>query len=198
MNARQTRLLLASTSPYRRRLLARLQLPFSTRAPGIEESPRAGEGAEALALRLAVEKSTAVARSSAGATVIGSDQTAVLDDTLLRKPGGAAEAVAQLMACRGRTVVFHTAVALSVDGELVHSACIPTEVEFRDLSEDEIRRYVALDEPFDCAGSFRWEGVGISLFRSLRSADPTALEGLPLISVADMLRTQGFDPLSPR
>lgn len=188
-------LVLASTSPYRQRLLERLQLPFTTARPDTDETPLPGEEAQPLARRLAQAKCCSVSRAVPGALVLGSDQTASIDGGLLHKPGGFDAAFTQLQRCSGRQVVFHTAVSLCVDERLVDTACVATTVGFRRLSDREIQRYLALDEPYDCAGSFRWEGIGISLFRALRSDDPTALEGLPLIAVAGMLRARGLDPL---
>jgi len=188
-------LVLASTSPYRRRLLERLRLPFTTARPDVDETPLPGEDAEPLARRLAQAKSRSIAHSSAGSLVLGSDQTASVDGGLLQKPGGFDAAFDQLQRCNGREVVFYTAVCLCRGDRLIDNACITTTVRFRQLDPGEIERYLRLDEPYDCAGSFRWEGIGISLFRALRSDDPTALEGLPLITVAQMLRTEGLDPL---
>ena len=188
---RQPTLVLASTSPYRRRLLERLQLPFDCHAPGIDETPRSGETARQLAQRLALAKARAVSISSPGALVIGSDQAASVAGTLLSKPGTAARARQQLQQCSNRTVTFHTAVVLCRAGAVLDQSCTATDVDFRNLGEMEIADYVARDQPLDCAGSFRWEGLGISLFRALRSDDPTALEGLPLIAVVNMLRAQG-------
>ncbi|MEE4108542.1 MAG: Maf family nucleotide pyrophosphatase [Halieaceae bacterium] len=195
MKSRNRALVLASTSPYRRRLLERLRIPFTTARPDTDETPLPGEGAEELARRLAQAKSRSVARGRSGALVLGSDQTASIDGDLLHKPGGFDVAFDQLQRCSGRQVVFHTALSLCVDDRLIETVCVATTVEFRHLDDGEIERYLELDEPYDCAGSFRWEGIGISLFRALRSDDPTALEGLPLISVAAMLRSQGLDPL---
>jgi septum formation protein len=192
---RDRALVLASTSPYRRRLLERLRMPFTTARPDTDETPLPGEGAEVLARRLAQAKCRSVSRVRSDALVLGSDQTASIDGDLLHKPGSFDIAFDQLRRCSGRQVVFHTAASLCVDDRLMETVCVATTVEFRHLDACEIERYLALDEPYDCAGSFRWEGIGISLFRALRSDDPTALEGLPLISVAAMLRSRGLDPL---
>lgn len=197
MNSADRTLVLASTSPYRRRLLERLRLPFTTARPDTDETPLPEEGAEPLARRLAQAKCRSVSRTHPGALVVGSDQTASIDDDLLHKPGCFGAAFDQLQRCSGRQVIFHTAASLCTDDRLIDTACVMTTVEFRRLRGREIERYLALDEPFDCAGSFRWEGIGISLFRALRSDDPTALEGLPLIAVGEMLRSQGLDPLRP-
>jgi septum formation protein len=189
------RLVLASTSPYRRELLQRLGLAFEVERPEVEESPAAGETPAALAARLAAAKAGAVAARHPRALVIGSDQVAALDEVPLGKPGTAARAIAQLAAASGRAVVFHTAVALvHPDGGLDRHTDT-TRVRFRRLSTAEIERYVALDAPLDCAGSFRSEGLGIALFESIESADPTALVGLPLIWLAGALRAAGLDAL---
>lgn len=189
-------LILASTSPYRRRLLERLQLPFSCEPPKVEETPRNGEGPTALALRLASEKARAVSRSFPTALVIGSDQVAALDGNCLGKPGTSTAACSQLRACSGRSVQFHTAISLARGGNEVDSACVDTQVCFRSLTDAEIADYVEREQPLDCAGSFRWEALGIALFTSLRSTDPTALEGLPLIETVNLLQIQGLNILN--
>lgn len=185
-------LVLASTSPYRRDLLSRLRLPFGVARPEVDETPRPGERPAALAARLAAAKAAAVAATRPGAWVVGSDQVADLAGAPLGKSGGAEAAVAQLRAMAGREVVFHTAVCLARAGEPVLAAADRTLVRFRALSDDEIRRYVAAEQPFDCAGSFKCEGLGIALFEAIESADPTALVGLPLIATAALLRRAGF------
>lgn len=185
-------LILGSTSPYRRELLARLRLPFECVRPEVDEQPQAGEAPDALARRLARAKARAVASRAAGAWVIGSDQVATLDGRPLGKPGHREAAIAQLAAMSGRSVVFHTAVALACHGQPALQAEDRTEVRFRDLGADEIARYVDAEQPFDCAGSFRCEGLGISLFEAIRNDDPTALVGLPLIATARLLRQAGY------
>ena len=185
-------LILASTSPYRRRLLERLQLPFRCAAPGVDETPRAGETPLQLALRLAHAKAAAIAAQQPGAYVIGSDQVACVGATVLGKPGTRERACAQLASCSARTVAFYTAVALVRGSTLLGQRCVHTEVRFRELSDAAIADYVDREQPLDCAGSFRWEGLGICLFSALRSDDPTALEGLPLSATCDLLREAGF------
>lgn len=185
------RLVLASTSPYRRELLARLGHPFSTVRPEVDETPHAGESPEALALRLAVAKARAVAALHPGARVIGSDQVADCDGRPLGKPGNREAAVAQLGAMSGRAVAFRTAVAVA-SGDGVDTALDTTLVRFRTLTPGEIDRYIATEQPFDCAGSFKSEGLGISLFEAIESTDPTALVGLPLIATCALLRRAGF------
>lgn len=188
-------LILASASPYKRALLERLQLPFGWRDPDIDESPHGDEGAEALALRLGQEKALAIALREPGALVIGGDQVVSGPQQLLGKPGTHEQAVAQLMACSGHVVAFYTSVVLARDSAVLGRRCVRTAVQFRTLDRAEIESYVARDQPLDCAGSFRWEGLGIALFQSLTSDDPSALEGLPLIALVDLLREISINPL---
>lgn len=194
------RLVLASTSRYRHELLTRLGLPFTCASPGVDETPAAGEAPEALALRLARAKAAAVAATVDGpALVIGSDQCLALDGRIVGKPGTVEAACAQLAASSGRRVRFHTAVAVvRTDDGAERTHVDTTEVVFRSLDAATIRRYVAREEPLDCAGSFRSEGLGIALFERIDNADPTALVGLPLIATARMLRELGLDPLAAR
>jgi septum formation protein len=191
-------LILASTSRYRRDLLSRLQLPFRGVAPGVDECPLPGESPRERAERLARAKACAVSARHPGAVVIGSDQVASLDGRPLGKPGGEAAAVAQLRAMSGREVSFFTAVALARDGQSLNAATDHTRVWFRDLADAEVRDYVVRDQPLDCAGAFRCEGLGIALFRRIRSDDPTALIGLPLIALAGLLREAGCPALQCR
>jgi septum formation protein len=185
-------LILGSTSVYRRGLLERLRLPFTCERPDVDETPADREAPDALAMRLAQAKAEEVAARMPGAWVIGSDQVAALDGRPLGKPGGRDAAIAQLMAMSGRSVVFHTALALARSGESTLQAQDRTEVVFRTLQADEIARYVDAEQPFDCAGSFKCEGLGIVLFEAIRSDDPTALVGLPLIATARLLRAAGY------
>jgi septum formation protein len=184
---------LGSTSRYRRELLARLGLPFDVAAPAVDETPLAGEAPRALALRLALAKARAVAAAHPQAVVIGSDQVADLDGEPLGKPGSHERATAQLRRMRGRTVVFHTALAVACQAtgfEQVDLA--PVHVRFRDLSDAEIERYLHAEQPYDCAGSAKSEGLGIALLDAIDSDDPTALIGLPLIRTCRMLRAAGL------
>ena len=192
------RLILASTSPYRRELLGRLRLPFETMSPGVDEAPRPGETAAALVLRLAREKVGAVAARVPDAIVIGADQVAVLDTVALSKPGTHANAVAQLRAMRGRRVSFLTAVAVSrgATGE-TGVRLVPTDVHFRDFDDATIEAYLRAEQPYDCAGSAKIEALGIVLVRQLDGTDPTALIGLPLIALVDLLAEFGVSPLVP-
>ena len=185
-------LVLASTSRYRRELLQRLRLPFDTASPHVDETPLAGEEPAALVQRLARAKATAVANSAPGAWVIGSDQVAELDGAPLGKPGGREAALAQLTSMSRRAIRFHTAVALVREGGGVFEALDLTTVHFRRLDAGEIGRYVDAEQPFDCAGSFKAEALGITLFDSIHSHAPTALVGLPLIATARLLRQAGF------
>ena len=186
-------LILASTSAYRRELLARLGLPFETQSPGVSEARVAGESPADRALRLALAKADAVARLHPQAVVIGADQVAACGEELLDKPGDAARCRAQLATLSGRTALFYTACAVRGSNGSVHLAHIDTTtVLFRALSAEEIGRYVARERPFDCAGGFRAEALGISLFECIESKDPTALIGLPLIWLAGALRGAGF------
>jgi septum formation protein len=184
-------LLLASTSPYRRELLARLRLPFECVSPHVDETPAAGEPPAGIAARLAGEKAVSVHALEPGAFVIGSDQVAELDGRVLGKPGNFDAAVAQLRAMSGREVAFHTALCL-VGPDFRESAIDATRVRMRELRDDEIARYLQAEPAFDCAGSFKAEGLGIGLFEAIDGNDPTALVGLPLIATARLLRKAGF------
>jgi septum formation protein len=185
-------LVLASTSPYRRELLARLRVPFEVAAPGVDEAALGGEHARDTALRLAQAKARAVALRFPRALVIGSDQVAALDGEHLGKPGSHGMAVAQLKAMRGKTVLFHTAVALlNSESGMVQTAEAPTEVQFRDYSDAEIERYLEIERPYDCSGSAKIEGLGIVLVERVSGGDPTALIGLPLVHLSAMLRNEG-------
>jgi septum formation protein len=197
------RLILASSSAYRRELLGRLGLPFEAIAPAIDEAPLPGETPDATALRLAREKAAAVARLQLGALVIGSDQVATLDGLQIGKPGDHARALAQLQLMRGRRVVFHTALCLW-DGRVADAAAaaqienVQVFVTFRDLPDAELDAYLRIEQPYDCAGSAKNEGLGIALLERIDSSDPTALTGLPLIALTGMLRRAGVPFFSNR
>jgi septum formation protein len=186
------RLILASTSPYRRELLSRLRLPFETARPEVDETPLPGETPRPLAERLAAAKADVIARREPRAFVIGSDQVAELDGTPLGKPGSRDAAIAQLGAMSGRRILFRTALCVKREGDPPRTAIDTTAVLFRPLSLAEIERYVDVEQPLDCAGSFKSEGLGIALFDAIESSDPTALIGLPLIATARLLREAGF------
>ena len=186
------RLILASTSPYRRELLLRLRLPFDVVSPHVDETPLPNEAPRALSLRLALAKAQAVALQHPHAVVIGSDQVADLDGKPLGKPGTHARATGQLRRMRGNTVVFHTAVAVvCLEGDFSKAAIASVNVKFRDLTDAEIERYLLAEAPYDCAGSAKSEGLGIALLESIESDDPTALIGLPMIRTCQMLRAAG-------
>ena len=189
-------LILASTSPYRERLLRRLQVPFNCAAPHTDESPIAGEQPDALAQRLALAKARDVAAHNPGDWVIGSDQVAALEGRIMGKPGTHEKAREQLLASSGKEVRFYTGIAL-VGGprqqEWFHVEHF--SVYFQILSEDRIEGYLSREQSYDCAGSFKCEGLGVALFTRLQGDDPTSLEGLPLISLTRLLRNAGIDPL---
>lgn len=192
------RLILASTSIYRRQLLERLGLAFDVQAPETDETPAPGERPAALARRLALAKASAVAALAGDAVVIGSDQVATLDGRQpLGKPGNFDRARDQLLAASGRTMSFHTAFAVVAPGRAPQVDCVDIAVRFRSLTLAEIERYLQLEAPFDCAGAAKSEGLGITLLESMTTTDPTALIGLPLIRVAAALRAVGIDPLAP-
>ncbi|MBU3606213.1 septum formation inhibitor Maf [Polynucleobacter sp. MWH-Creno-3A4] len=184
-------LILASTSVYRRELLTRLRIPFDVVSPKVDETPFTGESSLELALRLANAKATAVAKEHPQAWVIGSDQVADLCGAAIGKPGNFERAMAQLQLMRGQTVAFHTALCL-MKGDTQTTLSIPTEVTFRKLSDELLESYLLAEEPYDCAGSAKSEGLGISLLESIKSDDPTALIGLPLIALTGLLREAGF------
>ncbi|CAG2153774.1 7-methyl-GTP pyrophosphatase [Cupriavidus campinensis] len=186
-------LILGSSSPYRRELLARLRIPFDVAVPDIDETPLAGEAPEATALRLSRRKAEAIAARHPGALVIGSDQVCTLDGAQIGKPGSHEKALAQLQQMRGRTVTFHSALCLldSRTGE-AQLADVQTRATFRDLSDAELDAYLRLETPYDCAGSAKAEGLGIALLARVESDDPTALIGLPLIALTGMLRAAGY------
>lgn len=192
------RLILASTSRYRHELLQRLRIPFDVMAPAVDESAHAGEAPRALAERLALAKAQDVAARQAQSIVIGSDQVAELDGQALGKPHTHERAVAQLRAMSGQRVLFHTAVAVvRRERGFARGALATVAVTFRGLTETEIERYLRLEQPYDCAGSAKSEGLGIALLAAIDSDDPSALIGLPLIRTCALLREAGLDPLVP-
>lgn len=186
-------LILASTSRYRRSLLERIAPPFEAHGPGINEAPLGGESPRERAMRLALAKARAIAEKHSNAVVIGSDQVCAAGQRVLDKPGDEVTCRAQLTALSGHTANFYTACAVvCVDGAISMEHLDTTTVTFRRLTETEINRYVAREKPFDCAGGFKAEALGITLFESIESQDPTALIGLPLIWVSHALRQAGF------
>lgn len=186
------KLILASSSVYRRELLERLDLAFDVISPDVDETPLEGESASRLADRLARMKAAAIAERQADALVIGSDQVAECQGRLLGKPGSAARALAQLQSTRGKEMIFQTGVAVA-HAQTVLSEVVPTRVRMRELSDSQLSRYLAREMPIDCAGAFKSERGGIALLESLSSDDPTALVGLPLIATIRLLGKFGLD-----
>lgn len=189
-------LILASTSPFRQALLGKLGLPFITAAPDVDETPRAGEAADALVTRLAVAKAQALADDYPDSWIIGSDQACVLDGAIAGKPHTPDRAFTQLRQASGNAITFYTGLALYQprSGTLMQ-CCEPFVVHFRSLSDAEIRAYIEKEQPLQCAGSFKSEGLGICLFERLEGRDPNTLVGLPLIALSGMLRAVGINPL---
>ena len=189
-------LILASTSRYRQTLLQRLQLPFSVQAPGVDETPMAGEPPAALASRLALAKAAAVADAAPHAVVIGCDQVADLHGLALGKPGNHGNALSQLRAMRGQTVVFQTAMAvLCRESGFCEQVLVPVRVVYREASDAQFDFYLRTEEPYDCAGSVKSEGLGIALMHSIHNDDPSALIGLPLIRLSAILGRAGLPVL---
>jgi septum formation protein len=185
-------LILGSTSRYRKELLSRLQIPFETSAPDVDETPHINESPKDLALRLALAKARAVALKNPEAIVIGSDQVADLEGAPLGKPGNHANATLQLQRMRGKTVIFQTALSVvCIATGYQRTDLAEVKVKFRDLSDAEIESYLRAEEPYDCAGSAKSEGLGIVLLDAIENDDPTALIGLPLIRTCQMLREAG-------
>ncbi len=186
-------IVLASTSPFRKQLLERLNFPFEAASPDVDETPVPGELPSKLVARLAEAKARAVATNYPGAIVIGSDQTAEINGRLLNKPGNHERAVEQLNSCSGKTVVFHTGLCV-IDTRTGNTQVdvIPFRVHFRTLAPDRIERYLRHEQPYNCAGSFKSEGLGVALFEKLEGDDPTALIGLPLIRLVTMLEHCGL------
>ena len=193
------KLILGSTSTYRRELLQRLRIPFTVESPHVDETPLDGEAPVALAQRLALAKANAVATRFPDCVVIGSDQVADLDGIPLGKPGTHERAVEQLQKMRGKTVVFQTAVAVVCHQTgFSQQSLAPVKVKFRDLTDSEIELYLLAEQPYDCAGSAKSEGLGIALLEHIDNDDPTALVGLPLIRTSAMLRAAGIMLLGQR
>lgn len=186
------KLVLASSSPFRKALLEKLNLSFVTGSPDIDETPLAGESIEAMVMRLAEAKARALVTHHPQALIIGSDQSASLNGEVLHKPGNFDNAFAQLKAASGQCITFYTGLCLlnSASGE-AQTICEPYQVTFRQLEDDEIRHYLETEQPYNCAGSFKSEALGICLFESMRGDDPNTLIGLPLIQLCRMLKAQG-------
>ncbi|MCE2570324.1 Maf family protein [Motilimonas eburnea] len=188
------KIVLASTSPYRKALLEKLHLDFTTAKPQTDETPLAGESAVELVERLAIAKAQAIATHTPGALIIGSDQVCMNGNQILGKPGTLENAAAQLKAASGKKITFYTGLALiNSDTGNISSLVEPYTVHFRELTDQMIDNYIRLEQPLDCAGSFKSEGLGISLFSRLEGRDPNSLIGLPLISLIAMLAEQGVD-----
>lgn len=191
-------LILGSSSPFRAELLRKLNLPFKTASPNIDETPHQGENAADLVKRLAELKAVAIAFSHPKALIIGSDQVAVLHGEILGKPANHKAAIAQLRAASGQTVLFLTGLALfNSETQRMQSLVDPFEVTFKNLSDEQIQFYLETDEPYQCAGSFKSEGFGITLFEKLQGNDPNSLVGLPLIELISLLNNEGLDVLQP-
>ena len=186
-------IVLASSSSYRHELLTRLQLPFTFHSPDIDETPQANESAQALVQRLALSKARALAQHYPQHIIIGSDQVAVLDGKIIGKPLHAEGATQQLSAASGRSLVFLTGLAvIDTRTQIEQVDLVPFTVHFRTLNAAQIQRYIAAEQPFDCAGSFKSEGLGVSLFQATEGSDATSLVGLPLIRLCDMLNVCGI------
>ncbi|GLS26514.1 Maf family protein [Marinibactrum halimedae] len=191
------KLILASSSPYRAELLNRLGTPFTTQSPNIDETPQQDETPQALALRLSIEKAAVIAKANPSSWVIGSDQVAELNGNILHKPGNIENARHQLKASSGKTVNFYTGLCLSHYEKGVTQHCIvPFSVNFLSLNNELIDSYLSKEKPFNCAGSFKIEGLGITLFHSMKGDDYTSLIGLPMMALCKLLRNVGIEPLS--
>jgi len=190
-------LVLASTSPFRKALLQRLQLDFDTVSPDVDETPLADESIDEMVMRLSQAKARAAAETCPDSLIIGSDQSAELNGQPLSKPGGFDKAFQQLRAASGQRIVFHTGLCLynSATGKS-QLASVPYTVVFKSLSDNQIEYYLRREQPYNCAGSFKSEGLGITLFEKFEGEDPNALIGLPLIKLIDMLANEGISPLS--
>lgn len=186
-------IILASSSVYRRQLLDKLQLPYQSMSPDVDETPLPNESARELALRLAVLKAVAVAEQTDQGIIIGSDQTAELGTEILGKPGSHSKAFSQLQACSGKSVNFWTGLAVyNCESKKLQKTAVPFRVHFRHLTDQMIESYLNKEQPFDCAGSFKCEGLGIALFERLEGDDPNSLIGLPLIELCNMLNHEGI------
>ncbi len=191
------KLILASTSPYRRTLLERLQLPFETIAPNVDETPLPNEIPRQLVERLAIAKAQAVARTAKSALVIGSDQVAVHSGEIVGKPRDHDHAVEQLRAASGNSITLYTGLALvNSETKAIQSVVVPYRVVFRVLTEAQIETYLRKEQPYDCAGSVKSEGLGIALLQRFEGDDPNTLIGLPLMRLVDMLQQEGMSPLA--
>ena len=189
-------IILASSSKYRKKLLSRLKIPFTIETIDIDEKPRANEAPDVLVERLSKQKASTVARTNPTQWIIGSDQIALLDTTILGKPGNYITAYNQLKACSGKVLQFITGVSLiNFEQNKIYYSSSTVEVKLITLTDEKINSYLNSDKPFDCAGSFKIESLGVALFEWVKSDDPTSLEGLPLITLCKLLRQAGIEPL---
>ena len=195
MKTKFSNLILASSSKYKIKSLETLGIPFTSSNPSIDETPISGESPEFLSLRLASDKATSIAAKNPEAIVIGADQVAACKGQIIGKPGSTNEAIKQLSFLQNKDAHFFTSVSLFSNGLKPKSQCAHSHVRFRKLSKAQIKRYVAIDQPIDCAGSFKSEALGISLFEYIKSDDPTALVGLPLIFLTTLLIESGITPI---
>jgi septum formation protein len=192
-NNQQPNLILASTSPFRKTLLEKFNIPFTTVSPEVDEAALVTEDAQQLVSRLAEEKAKAVASLHPNALIIGSDQVATIDGKIIGKPGSREKAIEQLSQASGKRVTFHTGLCLyNSHTQKSQLCCEPFHVHFRSLDKEQIERYLDIEQPYNCAGSFKSEGLGIALFKRLEGDDPNTLIGLPLIRLVDMLANEGF------
>jgi MAF protein len=189
-------IILASSSPYRRAILDKLQIPFQYQAPDVEESPKANEDASTMASRLAIAKAKSVAKHYTDGLIIGSDQVACIEGKKLGKPGNHEAAHSQLIEASGKSVMFYTGLCvINAQTNELHHLVEPFEVKFKTLSASQIERYLRKEQPYDCAGSFKCEGLGIVLFEELKGRDPNALVGLPLIGLCELFAKHQFEVL---
>ena len=189
-------LVLGSSSPFRKQLLHQLGLEFETDSPDIDETPLAGEAVEEMVLRLSIAKATEIAKRHSNSLIIGSDQSALLNGQILHKPGNHETATQQLQDASGQKVVFQTGLCLyNTETNTYQSKLVPYTVTFRTLSDEMIENYLQKEQPYQCAGSFKSEGLGVALFESMQGTDPSALIGLPLIELTNMLTHEGFSVL---
>jgi len=190
------KLILGSSSPFRKQLLQQLHLNFETASPDIDETPLENESVEDMVLRLSIDKAREIAKTHDKALIIGSDQSAILNGKILHKPGTHIVATEQLKQASGQTIVFQTGLCLyNSDTEQFQAKLVPYTVTFRDLSVEEIESYLQTEKPYNCAGSFKSEGLGIALFEKMEGTDPSALIGLPLIELINMLKNENYSVL---
>ena len=195
MSTAAPQLILASSSHYRKKQLENLGIPFICEPPSIDETPNPGESAKAISLRLATEKAQIISNKNKGAVVIGSDQVAVCENEIIGKPGSAKKARLQLSYLQGKTATFFTSVAICHGSAKPKAKCSVSKVLFKTLTKSQISNYVDLDKPINCAGSFKSEALGISLFEYIKSDDPTALIGLPMIALISLLEENDISPI---